>query len=41
MRLDTGANQPHAEALYLSAGVREIADYNDNPGASFWGEKHI
>ena len=39
VRLDTGTSQPHAKALYLSAGYREIEDYNDNPYASFWGEK--
>jgi len=41
VRLDTGPRQPHARALYLSAGYREIADYNDNPAASFWGEKPL
>jgi len=40
-RLDTGARQPGARALYLSAGYREIADYNDNPYAAFWGEKAL
>ncbi len=38
VRLDTGPQQPHARALYLSAGYREIPDYNGNPAASFWGE---
>ena len=41
VRLDTGPRQPHAGALYLSAGYREIPDYNDNPAASFWGEKNL
>lgn len=41
VRLDTGPRQPHARALYLSAGYREIADYNGNPAASFWGEKDL
>ena len=27
--------------LYLSAGYREIPDYNKNPAASFWGEKDL
>lgn len=41
VRLDTGPRQPHARALYRSAGYREIADYNQNPAASFWGEKDL
>jgi GNAT superfamily N-acetyltransferase len=39
VRLDTGASQPHARALYESAGYRAIEDYNDNPKAAYWGEK--
>ena len=41
VRLDTGKEQPHAEALYRSAGYREIADYNDNHLAVYWGEKDL
>jgi GNAT superfamily N-acetyltransferase len=41
VRLDTGAEQPHARALYESAGYREIGDYNDNPFATYWGEKDL
>jgi GNAT superfamily N-acetyltransferase len=41
VRLDTGADQPHAKALYLSAGYTEIPDYNGNPFASFWAEKQL
>lgn len=41
VRLDTGPKQPHAEALYRSAGYHEIADYNGNPYASFFGEKAL
>lgn len=41
VRLDTGPTQPHAKALYTSAGYAEIADYNTNPKASFWGEKTL
>ena len=41
VRLDTGADQPHAKKLYLSAGYTEIADYNGNPFASFWAEKRL
>jgi GNAT superfamily N-acetyltransferase len=40
-RLDTGARQPHARALYESAGYRAIGDYNGNPYAVFWGEKAL
>lgn len=39
VRLDTGARQPAAQALYESAGYAAIADYNGNPYASYWGEK--
>lgn len=39
LRLDTGPRQPHAKRLYLTAGYREIAAYNDNPYADFWAEK--
>ncbi|MBW8824762.1 MAG: GNAT family N-acetyltransferase [Acidobacteria bacterium] len=39
VRLDTGPSQPHAKALYLSAGYREIPSYNGNRRAAFWGEK--
>jgi GNAT superfamily N-acetyltransferase len=39
LRLDTGARQPHAIALYRSAGYYEIPDYNGNPPASYWFEK--
>jgi tetratricopeptide (TPR) repeat protein len=39
VRLDTGARQPHARALYVSAGFQPIPDYNDNPKAAYWGEK--
>ena len=41
IRLDTGAEQPHARALYESAGYREIPDYNDNPYATYWAEKDL
>ena len=41
VRLDTGPKQPHAERLYRSAGYTDIADYNDNPFASFWGQKSL
>ena len=41
VRLDTGRLQPHARALYEAEGYRSIPDYNDNPYASFWGEKEL
>lgn len=41
VRLDTGPQQPHAKALYLSAGYREIPSYNGNRRAAFWGEKAL
>ena len=40
-RLDTGPKQPHAQCLYRAAGYVEIAPYNDNPFACFWGEKRL
>jgi GNAT superfamily N-acetyltransferase len=41
VRLDTGPKQEHAERLYRRAGFAPIAPYNDNPFASFWGEKDL
>lgn len=41
VRLDTGPAQPHARALYASAGYRTISDYNANPYAGWWGEKAL
>jgi GNAT superfamily N-acetyltransferase len=41
VRLDTGPHQPHAQALYSSAGYRPIGNYNANPVASYWGEKRL
>jgi GNAT superfamily N-acetyltransferase len=40
-RLDTGPKQAHAERLYRRAGFAPVAAYNDNPYASFWGEKDL
>jgi GNAT superfamily N-acetyltransferase len=40
-RLDTGVSQPHARALYESAGYTAIPDYNGNPYAGYWGEKAL
>lgn len=39
--LDTGAEQPHAEALYRRAGYAEVTPYRTESNASFWGEKHL
>jgi GNAT superfamily N-acetyltransferase len=41
VRLDTGPRQPHAQALYESAGYRAIGNFNANPVAAFWGEKEL
>lgn len=41
VRLDTGPDQPHAKALYTSAGYVEIANYNANPIATYFGEKQL
>jgi hypothetical protein len=31
----------HAQRLYRAAGYEEIAPYNENPFACFWGEKRL
>ena len=41
VRLDTGPKQVHGLALYRSAGYVDVAPYNDNPFACFWGEKQL
>jgi len=41
VRLDTGAQQPDALALFQSTGYREIPDYNGNEFASYWLEKDL
>ena len=41
VRLDTGPQHAHAEKLYRRAGFVPVAPYNDNPFASFWGEKEL
>jgi GNAT superfamily N-acetyltransferase len=38
VRLDS---QSATWPIYRAAGFREIADYNDNPHADFWGEKQL
>jgi GNAT superfamily N-acetyltransferase len=41
VRLDTGPQQAHAQALYEAEGYRPIGNFNSNPVASFWGEKEL
>jgi GNAT superfamily N-acetyltransferase len=41
VRLDTGAKQPIALALFHGAGYRDIPDYNGNPFAGHWLEKRF
>ena len=41
VRLDTGPRQPGAEQLYRNAGYAPIGNFNDNPMASFFGEKRL
>ena len=38
IRLDS---QSATWPIYLAAGYREVADYNDNPHTDFWGEKRL
>jgi GNAT superfamily N-acetyltransferase len=40
-RLDTGPRQEGARGLYESEGYVSVDDFNDNPVASFWGEKSL
>ncbi len=40
-RLDSGDRQPHALALYASAGYREIPNFNANPSANYFAEKSL
>jgi GNAT superfamily N-acetyltransferase len=40
-RLDTGPEQPAAQAMYERAGYAPIGNFNANPFASFWGEKAL
>jgi GNAT superfamily N-acetyltransferase len=41
VRLDTGARQPHAKALYAASGFVEVGNYNGNRYAAYWGEKRL
>jgi GNAT superfamily N-acetyltransferase len=40
-RLDTGPKQHGARGLYESEGYAEIANFNGNPVATFFGEKPL
>ncbi|MET3963935.1 GNAT superfamily N-acetyltransferase [Marmoricola sp. OAE513] len=39
VRMDTGSKHQHAVAFYEASGYRPIADYNQNPLATWFGEK--
>ena len=41
LRLDTNKALTEAHALYLKAGYREVARFNDNPYAQRWFEKRL
>jgi len=41
LRLDTGPRQAGAQRLYESEGYVEVANFNGNPIASFFGEKRV
>lgn len=41
VRLDTNGTLKEAQALYLTAGYREIERFNDNPYAHHWFEKRF
>ncbi|WP_418002038.1 GNAT family N-acetyltransferase [Mycobacterium sp. PDNC021] len=40
-RLDTGSRQPHAQRLYESEGYGPVVNFNGNPVAHYFGEKHL
>jgi GNAT superfamily N-acetyltransferase len=40
-RLDTGPRQPVSQRLFAAAGYRPIANFNDNPVATYFGEKAL
>jgi GNAT superfamily N-acetyltransferase len=40
-RLDTGPRQQHAQRMYERAGYVAIENFNENPVASFFGEKRL
>jgi GNAT superfamily N-acetyltransferase len=40
-RLDTGPRQTRAQRMYERAGYAAIPNFNANPVATFFGEKHL
>ena len=40
-RLDTGHHQPDAQHIYASSGYTEIPNFNGNPVATYFAEKHL
>jgi GNAT superfamily N-acetyltransferase len=41
VRLDTGPRQGHAQRMYEAQGYRAIGNFNNNPVATFFGEKQL
>ncbi len=41
VRLDSGPEQVHGQALFRAAGYTEIPKYNDNHIADYWAEKQL
>lgn len=41
VRLDSGPEQVHGQALFRSAGYAEIPKYNANHIANYWAEKRL
>ncbi len=41
VRLDTGPRQPGVARMYRAAGYRDIANFNGNPVATYFGEKPL
>ena len=40
-RLDTGPRQAHAQGFYEREGYRPVGNFNDNPVATYFGEKQL
>ncbi|GLP75852.1 N-acetyltransferase [Mycobacterium antarcticum] len=40
-RLDTGPRQPQAQRLYEREGYVPVANFNDNPVATYFGQKQL
>jgi hypothetical protein len=41
VRLDTEPRQINARLIYERAGYKPIGNFNDNPVATYFGEKHL